>query len=146
MRLRLLLPLLVLPFAPVLFAGDPPPAAPASEDCAKRCQEMAAARQKMADEHKAMMDKMDAAWKEFRSELDAAHKAKGTRKVDALEMALDKLASFHEMMRDQMTKGPMPAHEGMMGHECCGSMGKMRAMMPDCPMHENKTPPPPRNP
>jgi hypothetical protein len=95
-----------------------PPAAPTTMDaCAKRCAQMEARHSKGMADHKAMMEKNAAAWKEIRAAVDDAKKAKGDRKIADLETALDRLVSFHESM---MAGGSMP---GMGGMDCCGAMG-----------------------
>ena len=65
-RFRALTAFLVLAAAAAVFAqADKPAPAPGfdADACAKHCKEMGAARQKMMDEHKAMIEKHDAAWK-----------------------------------------------------------------------------------
>jgi len=95
-----------------------PPAAPTAMDaCAKHCAEMAGRHSKGMADHKAMMEKNAAAWKEIRAAVDDAKKARGDRKIADLETALDRLVSFHESM---MAGGPMP---GMGGMDCCGAPG-----------------------
>lgn len=109
--------------------GKPAPAPGFDSDaCAKHCKEMGAAKQKMMDEHKAMIEKHDAAWKEIHAKLDDAKKARGEKKVAALEAVIEQLVSFHESMMSKM-HGGMACCEGMdhpMGHgamPCCGEMG-----------------------
>lgn len=135
----------------------PPPGFDA-DACAKHCKEMAARRQGMMDERKAMADKAAAAWKEIRASVDEAKKARGEKKVAALEKALDRLVAFHEQMMGGMPG--MPGMGGMRGdhpmmhpgdhpmmHEmrgmggCCGDMHPMagccggdHGMPDDCPM------------
>jgi hypothetical protein len=124
-----------------------------ADACAKHCKDMAAAKQKMMDEHKAMMDKHAAAWKEIQASLDEAKKSKGDKKVAALETAVEKLVAFHESMMSKMGGGPMghammPGCGGMghpMGdrHDMHGKMGGMmdccagHGMHHDCPMMNN---------
>jgi len=119
-----------------------------ADACAKHCKEMAAERQKMMDTHKAMADKTAAAWKEIRASVDEAKKARGEKKVAALENALDRLVAFHEQMMAGpgmpgmgMLRGGHPMmHGGMSG--CCGDMHAMpgcggggpHGMPDDCPM------------
>lgn len=93
------------------------PAPMAADACAKHCAEMAARHSKGMADHKAMMEKNAAAWKEIRAAVDDAKKARGDRKIADLETALDRLVSFHESM---MAGGPMP---GMGGMDCCGGPG-----------------------
>lgn len=123
------------------------PAAPESDACMKHCREMAAAHRKMADERRAMSEKTTAAWKEIRASVEEAKKARGEKKVAALEMALDRLVAFHETMMGSM--------HGMPGMGCGGAMGDDQAMhgmhgamtadccahasgsmSDDCPMHK----------
>ncbi len=123
------------------------PAAPGfdAQACARHCQEMAAAHQKMMDAQKAMMEKHQAAWTEIQTQLDAARKARGEKKVAALESVLEKLIAFHESMQKGMGDSPMmggmmmSGHGGMMG--CCGEAGMgMKMEMPmDCPMMKGTT-------
>lgn len=122
------------------------PAAPGfdAQACARHCQEMAAAHQKMMDTQKAIMEKHQAAWKDIQAQLDAAKKARGEKKVAALESALEKLIAFHESMQKEMGASPMMGHMmkgGMMG--CCGEAGmgmEMGMGMPmDCPMMKGTT-------
>jgi len=124
------------------------PAAPGfdAQACAKHCQEMAAAHQKMMDAQKAMMEKHQAAWKDIQTQLDAARKARGEKKVAALESVLEKLVAFHESMQKEMGGSPMmggmmSGHGGMMG--CCGEagmgMGMGMGMPMDCPMMKGTT-------
>ena len=122
------------------------PAAPGfdAQACAKHCQEMAAAHQKMMGAQKAMMEKHQAAWKDIQTQLDAAKKARGEKKVAALESVLEKLVAFHESMQKGMGGSPMMGgmvggHGGMMG--CCGDAGTGMGMsLPmDCPMMRGTT-------
>ena len=123
------------------------PAAPGfdAQACARHCQEMAAAHQKMMDAQKAMMEKHQAAWKDIQAQLDAARKARGEKKVAALESVLEKLIAFHESMQKGMGDSPMmggmmmSGHGGMMG--CCGEagMGMGMGMPVDCPMMKGTT-------
>jgi hypothetical protein len=118
------------------------PAAPGfdAQACAKHCQEMAAAHQKMLDTQKGVMERHQAAWKDIQTQLDAAKKARGEKKVAALESVLEKLVAFHESMQKEMGGSPMMGgmmmggHGGMMG--CCGEagMGMGMGMQMDCPM------------
>lgn len=119
------------------IAQEKPAMAPMAEECMKHCRQMAEARQKAMDARKAHMEKMDAAFKDVRAQLDAARTLRGDKKVAALEAAMEKLVSFHESMRAQMDEaggmGPGMAghHAGMMGMgSCCSEMGAMS----DCPM------------
>lgn len=121
-----------------------------ADACAKHCKEMAGAKQKMMDERKTMMDKHAAAWKEIQASLDEAKKARGDKKVAALESAVEKLVQFHESMMAKMPGGPMghgmmdccgemahsmgAMHEKMGGGECCGGH---KPMGTDCPMMNN---------
>jgi hypothetical protein len=111
-------------------------APPMDDACAKHCQ-------KGMGDHKAMMEKNAAAWKEIRAAVDDAKQAKGDRKIADLEKALDRLVSFHESMMAGM--GPMAGMPGMdcggpmegdhrMAHgaECCGGMQAMKHASPDC--------------
>ena len=105
-----------------------PPRGFDADACAKHCQEMAAQRQKMMDTRKAMADKTAAAWKEIRASVDEAKKARGEKKVAALETALDRLVAFHEQMMGG--KPGMPGMGGMPGMACCGGgMGAGHRMM-----------------
>jgi hypothetical protein len=125
------------------------PAAPGfdAQACARHCQEMAVTHQKMMDAQKAMMEKQQAAWKDIQTQLDAARKARGEKKVAALESVLEKLIAFHGSMQKGMGDSPMmggmmmSGHGGMMG--CCGEAGMGMAMgtgMPmDCPMMKGTT-------
>ncbi len=85
-----------------------------AEACAKHCREMAESRQKAMEGRKAAADRMAAAWKEIRASVDEAKKARGDRKVAALETALDRLVTFHEQMMSAR-----PAMPGMGGMACC---------------------------
>jgi Skp family chaperone for outer membrane proteins len=102
-----------------------------ADACAKHCKEMAAAKQKMMDEHKAMMEKHAAAWKEIHAKLDEAKKSRGEKKVAALQSAIEQLLDLHESMMSKMGDGRMG--HGMMGEmmDCCA--GHMPMGM-DCPM------------
>jgi hypothetical protein len=91
-----------------------PAPAPMDDACAKHCQ-------KGMGDHKAMMEKNAAAWKEIRAAVDDAKKAKGDRKIADLETALDRLVSFHESMMAET--GSMPGMPGMKGMDYCGAMG-----------------------
>ena len=144
-RFRMILGTLMLLGAVAAIAqneSSAPPPPFVAEACAKHCREMATSRQKMMDEHKAMMDKRTAAWKEIRASVDAARTARGEKKIAALETALDRLVAFHEEMMAQMPEGPMG--RGMMAHgmspmgegmECCAGH---RGMPADCPMKTKK--------
>ncbi|MGE5278412.1 MAG: hypothetical protein ACM3SU_15570 [Acidobacteriota bacterium] len=123
--------------------APPPSQGSMADECMKHCKQMAEARQKAMDAHKAQMDKMDATFKEVRADLDAAKKARGDKKTAALEAAIEKLVSLHESMREHM--GGMPGMgPGMMGHHgmmmgmgpCCPGM----AGMMDCPMMKGEAP------
>ena len=126
--------------AAVAWAQEKSPApAPMDDACAKHCQ-------KGMGDHKAMMEKNAAAWKEIRAAVDAAKKAKGDQKIADLERALDRLVSFHESMMAGMGPTPgMPAMAGMdcggrmgadhpMAHgmDCCGDMHAMKHASPGC--------------
>ena len=122
---------LVAAFLAASFLVGQDKAPPAGmDDCMKHCQTMAAARQKAQEDRMAAQQKMDAAFEQVRAELDTAKKAKGEKKVAALEAALEKLVAFHDAMHSQMEM----AGAGAMGHgamgSCCGAM----AAMSDCPM------------
>jgi len=112
--------------------SSPAPDAPGemTDMCLKHCREMAAAHQKTMAEHKAMMDRRDAAWKEIRAGIDAAKKAKGEKKVLALQDALDKLVAFHEDMMKTTASG---STEGMMGHGMRHGMGMRMERKNGCP-------------
>jgi hypothetical protein len=131
------------------------------EACAKHCQEMAAAHQKMMNSQKAMMEKHQAMWKDIGVELQVAKTARGDKKVAALEAALEKLVALHESMQKEMGDASMMhggmmhggmMHGGMMG--CCAGagmqMGMGMGMGMDCPMMKDmkagsQTPPKPAN-
>ncbi len=110
-------------------------------ECAKRCQEMAAAHQKMTEARQAAKERHEAAWKKVRADLDAAKKATGNKKVAALEDAIETLVSLHEEMASSMKDGVCPmcgmrfgaghrmGPRAMMGHGCCDDMEPP----PDCP-------------
>jgi len=138
LKLRVSISLMALAIATSLGAQEKTPAAPGfdAQTCAKHCQEMAAAHQKMMDDHKAMMEKHEAAWKDIQAQLDVAKKARGDKKVAALETVIEKLLAFHQSMQMAMADSPMPrggmAHGGMMG--CCGAAGMGMGMGMDCPM------------
>lgn len=125
--------------SPAIAQEKAPPPAQGSmaDECMKHCKQMAEARQKAMDAHKAHMDKMDATFKEVRAQLDAAKKARGDKKVAALEAALEKLVSFHESMRGEMGAMPGMGPGMMMGHPMMMGMGSCcpgMAAMSDCPM------------
>jgi Skp family chaperone for outer membrane proteins len=134
LKLRISISVLVLTVAAMLGAQEKTPAAAGfdAQACAKHCQEMAAAHQKMMDAQKAMMEKHQAAWKDIQAQLDIAKKARGDKKVAALEAAIEKLVAFHESMQKAMAESPMMMHGGMMG--CCGPDGMGMGMGIDCPM------------
>lgn len=120
-----------------------------AQACAKHCQEMAAAHQKMMDTQKAMMEKHQALWKDVGVELQVAKTARGDKKVAALEAALEKLVALHESMQKEMGDASMMhggmMHGGMMG--CCAAAGMPMGMQMgmDCPMMKggkNSQPPP----
>ena len=120
------------------------------EACAKNCREMAAAHQKQMDERKAQMEKRQAAWKEIEAQLDAAKKARGDKKVAALESAIEKLVAFHASapgpMGDcPMMGGTMGGHGHGSGHghgmACCAGSGSGAAAH-DCPMMKGSAGPP----
>ena len=133
-------------------APGPPPAKPASESdaCMKHCREMAETHQKMMDSQKAMKEKRDAAWKEIEAQLESAKKARGEKKVAALESAVEKLVAFHGEMQRSMGErmpgmmGGMADHHPMggpgMGHEMGGMME--HGMMGMCPCCQAGPPPP----
>jgi hypothetical protein len=125
-RFSIVLPALL---AAAVVAAQTPGSAPKpafdADACMKHSQEMATAHQKMMDSQKAMKEKHDAAWKEIEAQLDAAKKARGDKKVAALESAVEKLVAFHGEMQRSMD-GTMP-----------GMMGGMAGHSMDCPMgHE----------
>jgi Skp family chaperone for outer membrane proteins len=146
---RFPLGLLALLVAASVAAQQPPAPAPVaagfdSEACMKHCREMAEAHQKMMDAQKAMKEKRDAAWKEIESELASAKKARGEKKVAALEAAIEKLVAFHAEMQRSMEERP-----GMMGHPMGGpgmghGMGGMmgQGMMGMCPCCQGGAAPP----
>ena len=137
MRLKTMILASLLLGAAVAWAQEKSPMpAPMGDACAKHCQ-------KGTGEHKAMMEKNSAAWKEIRAAVDAAKKAKGDQKIADLETALDRLVSFHESMMAGM--GPMPGMAGMdcggrmegdhsMAHgmDCCGETRAAKHAGPDC--------------
>ena len=121
------------------------PAGPDADACMKHCREMAAAHQKMTEERRAMSEKSAAAWKEIRAAVEEAKKARGEKKIAALETALDRLVAFHETMTATMDGMPGTGCGGAMGHEHAmhemhGAMADCCAhgsgSMPDCPMHK----------
>jgi hypothetical protein len=132
----------VLVLACAAFAQtDNPAPAPGfdAEACAKHCKDVAAARQKMMDEHKAMMARHDAAMKEIHAKLDEAKKARGDKKTAALESAVEQLITLHEGMMQKMGEGMMMHHRpgdmhGMGMKGCCGGMMGMGPTGTDCPM------------
>jgi hypothetical protein len=146
---RLPIGLLALLVAAAVAAQQPAPApaGPAfdSDACMRHCKEMAEAHQKMMDSQKAMKEKHEAAWKEIQAQLETAKKARGEKKVAALESAVEKLVAFHgEMQRsmgDRMPgmMGGMEGHHPGMGHEMGGMMG--HGMM-ECPCCQGGMPPP----
>jgi hypothetical protein len=132
-------------------APGPAPAKPGfdSDACMKHCKEMADAHQKMMDSQKAMKEKHDAAWKEIQADLESAKKARGEKKVAALESVVEKLVAFHGEMQRSMGErmpgmmGGMAGHPmggPGMGHEMGGMMG--HGMMEGCPCCQGGTPPP----
>jgi histidinol dehydrogenase len=135
MRLATGISVAALMVASALLAQDKPATMSMKDACMKRCEEMAARHDKMIEQRKAMMDKRDAAWKDIEAQLDAARKARGSKKVEALEAALDKLVAFHQDMMKQMETmgGPGMRWHGKMGpgmmDGCCGHMGWR-----DCPV------------
>jgi hypothetical protein len=144
--------LLALLMATVVAAQQPGPA-PAkpfdSDACMKHCKEMADAHQKMMDSQKAMKEKHEAAWKEIQAQLEIAKKARGEKKVAALESAVEKLVAFHGEMQRSMSErmpgmmgGPGMGHEmgGMMEHHP-GMNHEMGGMM-GCPCCQGGMPPP----
>lgn len=151
---RLPIALLALLAAAVVAAQQAPAPAPAgpafdSDACMKHCKEMAEARQKMMDSQKAMKEKRDAAWKEIETQLESAKKARGEKKVAALESAIEKLVAFHGEMQRSMGErmpgmmGGMAGHPmggPGMGHEMGGMMG--HGMMGMCPCCQAGPPPP----
>jgi hypothetical protein len=146
LRLRIAVSLAALLVAGAAFAQQQPAFDP--EACAKHCQEMAAAHQKDIDARKAQMEKRQAAWKEIEAQLDAAKKARGDKKVAALESAIEKLVAFQASapgpMGDcPMMGGTMPGHghgHGPMaggGMACCSGSGSH-----DCPTMKGSAGPP----
>lgn len=146
-----LLGLLVAAIVAAQQAPAPAPAKPAfdSDACMKHCKEMAEAHQKMMDSQKAMKEKRDAAWKEIEAQLDSAKKARGEKKVAALESAVEKLVAFHGEMQRSMGERMPGMMSGMadhpmggpgMGHEMGGMMG--HGMMGMCPCCQAGPPPP----
>ncbi len=140
-RMRLFSVTAALLLAGAVFAQEKaaPPAGFDPDACAKHCREMAAEHQKGMDAHKAMAEKNAAAWKQIRASVEEAKKARGEKKVAALETALDRLVSFHEQMMSGMAEGKMPGMGGMAGghpmhHGGAGCCGDMHAMA-DCCMH-----------
>ena len=152
-----LIALLVAAVVAAQPAPGRPPAGPGfdSDACMKHCREMAEAHQKMMDSQKAMKEKRDEAWKEIEAQLDTAKKARGEKKVAALESAVEKLVAFHGEMQRSMGGG-MPGMMGGpgMGHEMGGmadhhpgmdhEMGGMKGhgMMEMCPCCQAGPPPP----
>lgn len=129
LRMRLVSAAAALLVAAAALAQEkaaPPPAFDA-DACAKHCKEMAERRQKMMDDRKAMSDKTADAWKEIRAAVDQAKKARGEKKVAALETALDRLVAFHEQM--MAGKPGMPGMAGMHGMSCCGGGSADHPMM-----------------
>ena len=142
--------------------GSAPKPAFDADACMKHCKEMADAHQKMMDSQKAMQAKHEAAWKEIEAQLDAAKKAKGDKKVAALESAVEKLVAFHAEMQHSMGQGMpmmmggmaghpmdcpmghemggMAEHHAGMGHEMGGMMG--HGMMENCPCCKGAMAPP----
>ena len=121
--------------AAAVVAAQTPGSAPAkpgfdSDACMKHCKQMAEAHQKMMDSQKAMQEKRDAAWKEIEAQLDAAKKAKGDKKVAALESAVEKLVAFHSEMQRSMDERMPMMMGGMAGHpmDCPGMDHEMGAM------------------
>jgi len=145
-RSRLPIGLLALLVAAIVAAQQTPgsaPAAPAfdSDACLKHCKEMAQAHQKMMDSQKAMKEKRDAAWKEIETQLESAKKARGEKKVAALESAVEKLVAFHvEMQRSMGERMPGMMSGPGMGHEMGSMMG--HGMMGMCPCCQGSMPPP----
>jgi hypothetical protein len=150
---RLPIVLLALLAAAVVAAQTPgpAPAKPAfdSDACMKHCKEMAEAHQKMMDSQKAMKEKHEAAWKEIEAQLETAKKARGEKKVAALESAVEKLVAFHSEMQRSMGErmpgmmGGMTGHPmggPGMGHEMGGMMG--HGMMGMCPCCQGSMPSP----
>jgi hypothetical protein len=150
---RLPIALLALLAAAVVAAQQAPAPAPGpafdSDACMKHCKEMAQAHQKMMDSQKAMKEKRDAAWKEIETQLESAKKARGEKKVAALESAVEKLVAFHGEMQRSMGErmpgmmGGMAGHPmggPGMGHEMGGMMGQ--GMMGMCPCCQAGPPPP----
>lgn len=151
---RIPIVLLALLVAGVVAAQQTPGPAPAkpafdSDACMKHCKEMADAHQKMMDSQKAMKEKHDAAWKEIQAQLESAKKARGEKKVAALESVVEKLVAFHGEMQRSMGErmpgmmGGMAGHPmggPGMGHEMGGMMG--HGMMEMCPCCQGGMPPP----
>ena len=152
-RSRLPIGLLALIVAAVVAAQQTPGSAPGtpafdSDACLKHCKEMAQAHQKMMDSQKAMKEKRDAAWKEIETQLESAKKARGEKKVAALESAVEKLVAFHGEMQRSMGERKPGMMGGMaghpmggpgMGHEMGGMMG--HGMMGMCPCCQGGMPP-----
>lgn len=153
-KFRFPLGLLALLTAAVVTAQQTPAPAPVgpafdSDACMKHCKEMAEAHQKMMDSQKAMKEKHNAAWKEIEAQLETAKKARGEKKVAALESAVEKLVAFHGEMQRSMGErmpgmmGGMAGHPmggPGMGHEMGGMMG--HGMMGMCPCCQGGMPPP----
>jgi hypothetical protein len=160
LKFRFAVSVAALLVAGAALAQDTPAFDP--EACAKNCREMAAAHQKAMDARKAQMEKRQAAWKDIEAQLDAAKKARGDKKVAALEAAIEKLVAFHASAPGPMGDHPMMGGAmrgpgqgrmagggmgmgccgaGMMG--CCGGGGMGPGPGPhDCPMMKGMAGPP----
>jgi len=157
LKLRFAVPLAALIAVTAVRAQEAPAFDP--EACAKHCQEMAAAHQKAMDARKARMEERQAAWKQIEAQLDAAKKARGDKKVAALESVVEKLVAFHAsapgpMDGCPMMGGPGPMAGGAMG--CCGAGWGMKGCCGpggpgpgwrhrNCPMMKGQGGPPPAN-
>ncbi len=144
LKVRVAVSLAALLVAGAALAQDAPAFDP--EACAKHCREMAAAHQKQMDAHKAQMEKRQAAWTEIEAQLDVAKKARGDKKVAALESVVEKLVAFHASAPGPMAdcpmmggpmRGPGPGHMAGSGMDCCGAgmkgCGGGRGPGPHCP-------------
>jgi len=152
MRIRSSVVIAAFLAASVLMGQDAPaPAAPDADACMKHCKEMAAARQKADEARQADQRKMDAMFQEVRAALDTASKAKGEKKVAALELALEKLVAVHDAMHAQGPGPGMGGHHSMGMGSCCGGMADHHPMgmgsccaemagMKDCPMMKGEAP------
>ena len=98
------------------------------------------------------MDERQAAWKQIEAQLDAAKKARGDKKVAALELAVEKLIAFHASAPGAMDDCPMMGGQGPMAgvamgccswgmKGCCGAGGPGAGRY-HCPMTKGQTSPP----